>query len=62
MFPRPPVFQRTLAIIKPDAIAAGHEAQILKAIAEAGLKVANSWSQTRDLEETSKFYEEHQHR
>ena len=54
--------QRTLAIIKPDAIAAGHEAEILKAIAEAGLQVANSWNRTRDFQETSKFYEEHQHR
>ena len=49
----------TLALIKPDAVEAGHSDAIFAKIAEAGFKVAIQDEVTLTQEKAAEFYAEH---
>eukprot|EP00658_Telonema_sp_P-2_P002003 TRINITY_DN10755_c0_g2_i3.p1 TRINITY_DN10755_c0_g2~~TRINITY_DN10755_c0_g2_i3.p1 ORF type:complete len:646 (+),score=125.82 TRINITY_DN10755_c0_g2_i3:159-2096(+) len=61
-FPSNVQIQRTMAIIKPDAVAAGHTDAILRSIADAGLSVVARKDVYRSAQECGVFYAEHRHR
>lgn len=51
--------ERTLAIIKPDAIEKGYEGEILTAIINAGFKIVAMKLTNISVEQAGKFYEVH---
>jgi nucleoside-diphosphate kinase len=51
--------QRTLAVIKPDAVAAGNASAILALIEQHGFKVAASCRGVWSAEQATRFYQEH---
>lgn len=54
------MIEKTLAIIKPDAVAGGHALEIVKAITDAGLLIVRTLPATNVGEEFwEAFYEEH---
>jgi nucleoside-diphosphate kinase len=54
--------QRTLALIKPDAFAAGHQGKIISAIQESGLKVVALKSLHLSAAQARGFYHVHAER
>lgn len=54
--------QRTLALIKPDAFAAGHQGKIVAAIQESGLKVVAMKSLHLSPAQARGFYHVHKER
>lgn len=54
--------QRTFAAIKPDAVAAGHQGQIISAIQESGLKVVAMKSLHLSQVQAKGFYHVHAER
>jgi nucleoside-diphosphate kinase len=54
--------QRTFAIIKPDAVAAGHTGAILTLIEKNGFKIAGLRKTRLSQMQAEKFYEVHQER
>jgi nucleoside-diphosphate kinase len=54
--------QRTLALIKPDAFAAGHQGKIISAIQESGLKVVALKSLHLSEAQARGFYHVHKER
>lgn len=54
--------QRTLALIKPDAFAAGHQGKIIAAIQESGLKVVALKSLHLSANQARGFYHVHAER
>ncbi|ORY93422.1 nucleoside diphosphate kinase [Syncephalastrum racemosum] len=52
--------QRTLALIKPDAVKSGKQQPIIDAIRLAGFHIADERSLTLSLEEARLFYREHE--
>jgi len=54
--------ERTLAIIKPDAMAAGHKDAILAFIKNHGFAIVAEKETTLSKEQAEKFYEEHKAR
>ena len=51
--------QRTLSIIKPDAVAKGHVDEICKRLEDAGLNIIDKKSLHLDQEKAEGFYIEH---
>jgi UMP-CMP kinase len=58
-FERFPVMQRTLALIKPDAVAAGHTDAIVEEVKKSGLAVVAQKTARLTLEQAEQFYAEH---
>ncbi|KAI9151094.1 hypothetical protein H9P43_009709 [Blastocladiella emersonii ATCC 22665] len=67
-FPRPtshmlgrraPNLQRTLALIKPDAVAAKKAAEILEKIQERGFRIVEQKNFTMSMDQAQEFYKEH---
>ena len=54
--------QRTFAIIKPDAVAAGHTGGILTAIEKAGFKIAGMRKTQLTTAQAESFYSVHKER
>ncbi len=54
--------QRTLALIKPDAIAAGHQGQIMARIQASGLKVVAAKTLRLSAAQARGFYHVHKER
>jgi nucleoside-diphosphate kinase len=54
--------ERTFGIIKPDATAAGHTGEIIKAIEENGFRIAGMRKIHMSKETAKKFYEVHKER
>ncbi|NVB42037.1 nucleoside-diphosphate kinase [Pseudenhygromyxa sp. WMMC2535] len=54
--------QRTLALIKPDAVAAGHQGKIIAAIQESGLRLVAIKSLHLSTEQARGFYHVHAER
>jgi len=55
-----PKLERTLAIIKPDAVAAHHTGKIIDRIEQEGFSIVDMRKITLDRELAEKFYAEHQ--
>lgn len=51
--------EHTLAIIKPDAVAAGHVGEIISMIEKAGFQIEAMGLAQLDREHAEEFYEEH---
>lgn len=58
----PPAMQRTFAVIKPDAVAAGSQGAILARIQESGLKLVAAKSLRLSEEQAKGFYHVHAER
>jgi nucleoside-diphosphate kinase len=54
--------ERTLSIVKPDAVAAGHAGSILAQIEEAGLRIVAMKLTQLTRERAERFYEVHKDR
>lgn len=54
--------ERTLVLVKPDAVANGHIGEIIKRFEERGLKVCALKMVRLNKEEAEGFYQVHQHR
>ena len=51
--------EKTIAIIKPDAMAAGHDAAIIQMIKDHGFSIIKTMRTTLTLNEAQAFYAEH---
>jgi nucleoside-diphosphate kinase len=56
------VIERTLAIVKPDAVAAGHAPQILARLEKAGFRIAALRMRSLSREQAEAFYHVHRER